>query len=135
MGTPAQIASGLATRLATISGLETSSSRPRTLLPTHGWCELSGDGGLVTFAGDLADYTYDVVVVVPGQKGRQFSESLLLPYLARSGSQSVYAAVMADPTLGGAADGIRNWTLVEVGTMEVGDVERYGARWRAEVMA
>lgn len=139
MGAPTAIEDGIVTRLATISTLQgrAHDTRPSPVPPLAAWPELVDDEGFVTF-GDDAVYSYDLYLVVPSQKGAKSADQVLKPYLAHTTAQhaqSVRGALLGDGTLGGAADGIRNIRLSQRGSIEIGDVQRYGAIWRLEVMA
>lgn len=135
MGAPAAIEDGIVTRLSTITGLRAYDSQPDKIIPPCAWPELTGDEGFVTMGGLDRVYLYDLYLVVPAQKGRRSGRDLLAPYTALSGAQSIPAALLADTTLGGAADDLRNLSLAQHGRIEVKDVEYVGAIWRVEVMA
>lgn len=74
-----------------------------------------------TFQGS-ADLTLRVILLV-SEGDSSSGQDLLDPYLATTGTQSVYAAVQADPTLGGVVDsatvveatayGLMNWAGVD----------------------
>lgn len=130
MDTPAQIEADFVTALGTIAGLRPHAEKPPKVLPFSAWPELSADQGLQTMGGLDARYLYDVYLIVPSAKSRAHARSLLLPYLARNGAQSVYAAVIAQ-----MSDVVLNVTLVRQPVIDMGEVEEYGAQWRVEVMS
>jgi hypothetical protein len=97
-----QIATGLATRLATISGLRTYTYQPEQLNPPFAFPTLEQ----VTYhkamgGGDVVmDWTIAVIV---GRYTDRTAHNLLDTYLSYSGATSVREAIEGDRTLGGVA--------------------------------
>lgn len=132
MASVTSVRSGLATRLATIAGLNAYATAPGTIttpaavvLPR----QISFDESM-NRGSDLM--TFDVLVLL-GIPTTSLSQDHLDPYLAGSGADSVKAAIEGDGTLGGVAD----WTRV-VGVTQYGDIEYsgnvyLGARFALEV--
>ena len=98
--TVSQVATGLATNLATISGLRTSTYQPEQLNPPFAFPTLNrieyhkafSDGGVVM------DWTINVIV---GRYADRNAFATLDGYLSYSGATSIRAAIEADKTLGG----------------------------------
>lgn len=97
------IRNGLAAYLASkITGLRATGNRPlqvnppqAVIMPTQGaFARYS-----VTLDGE-ADYSLRIILLV-APADSTMGEDLLDPYIATSGPQSIWAAVQADPTLGG----------------------------------
>ena len=98
--TVSQVATGLATRLATISGLRTSAYQPEQLNPPFAFPTLNRIEYHRAFAGGdvVMDWTVNVIV---GRYVDRNSFAILDDYLSYSGAKSVRAAIEGDKTLGG----------------------------------
>lgn len=98
--TVSQVATGLATRLATISGLRTSAYQPEQLNPPFAFPTLNRIEYHRAFAnGDVVmDWTVNVIV---GRYVDRNAFATLDDYLSYSGAKSVRAAIEGDKTLGG----------------------------------
>lgn len=98
--TVSQVAAGLATRLATISGLRTSAYQPEQLNPPFAFPTLNRIEYHRAFAGGdvVMDWTVNVIV---GRYVDRNSFAILDDFLSYSGAKSVRAAIEADKTLGG----------------------------------
>jgi hypothetical protein len=98
--TVSQVATGLATRLATISGLRTSAYQPEQLNPPFAFPTLNRIEYHRAFAGGdvVMDWTVNVIV---GRYVDRNSFAILDDFLSYSGAKSVRAAIEADKTLGG----------------------------------
>ena len=98
--TVSQVATGLATSLATISGLRTSAYQPEQLNPPFAFPTLNRIEYHRAFAGGdvVMDWTVNVIV---GRYVDRNSFAILDDYLSYSGAKSVRAAIEADKTLGG----------------------------------
>jgi len=98
--TVSQIATGLANRLATISGLRTSAYQPEQLNPPFAFPTLNRIEYHRAFSGGdvVMDWTVNVIV---GRYVDRNSFAVLDDYLSYSGAKSVRAAIEGDKTLGG----------------------------------
>ena len=98
--TVSQVATGLATRLATISGLRTSAYQPEQLNPPFAFPTLNSINYHRAMGGGdvVMDWTVNVVV---GRYVDRNSFAILDDYLSYSGAKSVRAAIEGDKTLGG----------------------------------
>lgn len=128
------VMAGLATRLETIDGVRVYPYPPdKVAVPA---ALISWPDGIdydQTFAGGADMTTIPVFVLIePGQARIRVGE--LTPYTARTGAQSVKAAIQADPTLGGAAKTVRV-TRAEFTTTEVAALRYPSARFDVEVFA
>ena len=118
------IRQALATRLGSISGLRVVASRNAVVNPPSA-VVMPGPGTFlrysVTFDGQ-ADPVLRVLLLV-SEADSASGQDNLDPYLATTGPSSVWAAVQADPTLGGvvsgaavmeaSAYGLMNWNGVD----------------------
>lgn len=98
--TVSQVATGLANRLATISGLRTSAYQPEQLNPPFAFPTLNRIEYHRAFAGGdvVMDWTVNVIV---GRYVDRNAFATLDDYLSYSGAKSVRAAIEGDKTLGG----------------------------------
>ena len=98
--TVSQVASGLATRLATISGLRTSAYQPEQLNPPFAFPTLNSINYHRAMGGGdvVMDWTVNVIV---GRYVDRNSFAILDDFLSYSGAKSVRAAIEGDKTLGG----------------------------------
>jgi hypothetical protein len=98
--------SGLSTRLATISGLRTSSYVIPDPMPPVAIVIPSGITFDSTFARGMDEYEF-VVLVLVGSVDDRTSQDRMDAYCDPSGSGSIKAAIEGDKTLGGAAFTLR----------------------------
>lgn len=83
--------------------------------------------------GGSPTVSFEVVIVV-ALSSLQTGQRTLDPYLADTGSSSVYATIRADQTLGGVVRGsmVSGWR--DYGSLVINGVEYLGARVDVEVM-
>ena len=98
--TVSQVATGLATRLATISGLRTSTYQPEQLNPPFAFPTLNSIQYHKAFGGGdvVMDWTVNVIV---GRYTDRNAFATLDGFLSYSGATSIRAAIEGDKTLGG----------------------------------
>ena len=98
--TVSQVATGLATNLATIAGLRTSAFQPEQLNPPFAFPTLNRIEYHKAFGGGdvVMDWTVNVIV---GRYVDRNAFATLDGFLSYSGATSVRAAIEADKTLGG----------------------------------
>jgi hypothetical protein len=100
--TISQLRSGLATRLATISGLRTSAYVPPDPMPPVAIVIPTGITFDSTFARGSDEYEFTILVLV-GAVDDRTSQDRMDAYCDPSGTASIKAAVEGDKTLGGYA--------------------------------
>lgn len=86
-----------------------------------------------TGAADAADLLLVVGLFVAGTDEEASSEELDA-YLADSGTRSVYAAVAADPTLGGLVDDVALLSATNYGSYTYGSANFYGCEFPVAVL-
>ena len=98
--TVSQVATGLATRLATIAGLRASAFQPEQLNPPFAFPTLNRIEYHKAFGGGdvVMDWTVNVVV---GRYVDRNAFATLDGFLSYSGATSIRAAIEGDKTLGG----------------------------------
>ena len=98
--TVSQVATGLATRLATVSGLRASAFQPEQLNPPFAFPTLNRIEYHKAFGGGdvVMDWTVNVIV---GRYVDRNAFATLDGFLSYSGATSIRAAIEADKTLGG----------------------------------
>jgi hypothetical protein len=98
--TLAQIADGLETRLATITGLRVFDHIPDVFAPPCAFVMPENVQYWQGFAGGNAEHAYTVTVIV-GRTSERASQKTLYAFMNYSGDTSIRAAIEADRTLGG----------------------------------
>lgn len=98
--TVSQVATAIATKLATVSGLRTVAFQPDQLNPPVAFPILNGITYHNAFQGGDVEMDWNIMVVV-GRYTARTSYSVLDGYLSYSGASSIRAALEGDPTLGG----------------------------------
>ncbi len=98
--TVSQVATGLKTRLATISGLRTYAYQPEQVNPPIAYPVLNSVSFHRAFAGGNVEMYWSIYVIVGRYTdSRAFND--IDDYLAYSGSKSIRAVLEGDLTLGG----------------------------------
>lgn len=129
------IMAGIQTRLATLSGLHAHAEQPETVLAPAAWPTLTGVEYDESFEGSCT-LTFDLwIAAAPVQVGYSRGLRLLWPYLEPSGAGTIKAAIEADVTLGGKAEGARVGASAEIDSYAFGAVEFWGAKLTLEVVA
>lgn len=132
----AAVRSALATYLTSSIGLRATSNRFQqinppmaVIMPVAGtFARYSTD-----FAGDV-DYTVRIIVLV--SEGDSVSgQDLLDAYLATTGASSIWAAVKADPTLGGVVSSAAVQEATGYGLMNFNGVDYLAAHLVTEIYA
>jgi hypothetical protein len=125
---------GLATRLATISGLRTTTDQPDTVTPPIAIVNLSSVNYDTSNARGLDTYNF-VISVIVGRVGERSAQRLLDSYVSSTGSASVKLAVELDRTLGGKCDTLRVSEMRNYGQIVIGEVTYLAAEFNVAVYA
>jgi hypothetical protein len=128
------IRSGLATRLATITGLRTSSEIPDNPNPPIAIVNLRNVQYDQAFGKGLAVYNF-VVTVIVGRAAERIAQRKLNDYCDNTGSQSVKTAIEGDKTLGGKAFDTRVVSLDNIGNLQLNDATYLAAEFSVAVYA
>ena len=121
MASITDIRSGLATRLATITGLRTGATIPDNVNPPYAIISPNSVQYHRAFNNALSTYNFTVMVVV-GRVSERTSQNSLDAYCSPSGSSSIRVAIEADKTLGGVVFDTRVSEMRNYGQLPVGEV-------------
>lgn len=134
MATVSELRTGLATRLATITGLRTSATIPDQLNPPIAVVSLDTITFDQAFQRGLDEYQFTVTVIV-GRVAERSSQTRLDGYLDPSGAGSVKTAIEGDRTLGGKASTLRVTDMTGISTVSIGDATMITANFSVVVYA
>ena len=125
---------GLATNLATISGLRTSAFVPDNPTPPIAIVIPRGVTFDTTFHRGADEYRFDIFVIAQRAAERS-AQATLDSFCNPSGSSSVKAAVESDPTLSGAAFDTRVTEMTSYGPVAIGETQYLSATFSVSVIA
>lgn len=134
MSTFSGIRSGLAARLATISGLRTYSYIPDQINPPVAVCGPSSVEYDSAFDRGHDTLVWDVVVIV-SRADEKAAQDALDGYCDSTSTSSVKAAIEGDRTLGGACIDARVTDLTSYQSLAVGEVQYLAATFRVSIIA
>jgi len=123
---------GLATRLATITGLRTASYVPPDPMPPVAIVIPTGITYDSTFARGMDEYEFTILVLV-GAIDDRTSQARMDGYCDPSGSGSIKTAIEADKTLGGACFTLRVREMRNYQQTPVGDMNYLSAEFAVQV--
>jgi hypothetical protein len=125
---------GLANRLATITGLRSSAYIPDNPQPP---VAIVMPGRITydqAFGRGSDEYQFTIMLIV-GRVADRASQTTLDGYCESSGSRSVKAAIEGDRTLGGKALDCRVTEMTNQGSLSIGDVTYHTAEFSVTVIA
>ena len=125
---------GLANRLATISGLRASATIPDNPAPPVAVVMPGRITYDTAFGRGSDEYEFTIMLIV-GRVADRASQTNLDAYCASSGSTSVKAAIEGDRTLGGAALDCRVTQMTSQGSLAIGDITYHTAEFTVSVIA
>jgi hypothetical protein len=126
--------SGLATNLATITGLRTAAEIPDNPSPPIAVVQLRGIQYDQAFQKGLAVYTF-VVTVIVGRAAEREAQRRLNDYSDNTGASSVKTAIESDRTLGGSAFDCRVVSLDNIGSLQLNDATYLAAEFTVTAYA
>ena len=127
------IRNGLATNLATISGLRTAAELPDNPSPPIAVVQLNNISYDQAFQGGMVFYNFTITVIV-GRVSERTAQTRLNAY-ASTGAGGVKAALQSDKTLGGAAFDVRLQEMTNIGAITLGEQSYLAAEFSAIVYA
>jgi len=125
---------GLANRLATITGLRSSAYIPDNPQPPVAVVMPGRIQYDTAFGRGSDEYQFTIMLIV-GRVADRASQTNLDAYCASSGSTSVKAAVEGDRTLGEKALDCRVTEMTNQGSLAIGDVTYHTAEFSVTVIA
>ncbi len=128
------IRNGLATRLATISGLRNAATMPDQPNPPVAIIIPQRVSYDTAFADGVNTYTFTVQVIV-GRVSERISQSLLDGFASATGASSIKAAIEGNKTLGGNAFDVRVTEMTAYQSIVVGEITYMGAEFEVSVLA
>lgn len=134
MASITDLRAGLATRLATISGLRTTTETPDTINPPVAIINVGTVNYDRAFQQGLDEYNF-VVTVIVGRVGIRSAQRLLDSFVSPTGASSVKLAIELDRTLGGNCDSLRVTDMRNYGSLVVGEITYLAAEFNVVVFA
>ena len=130
--TVSQVATGLQTRLATISGLRTFNYQPEQEDPPFAYPQINSINYHRAYQGGDVVMDWTVYVIV-GRWLDRTAHAALDDYLSYSGSKSVRAAIEADPTLGGVCQTLIVRSGADITSLDAGGAQFLVIQMQVEV--
>lgn len=131
MSSIADLRSGLATNLGTISGLRTSVDLPDNPNPPVAVIGIENVNYDQAFAGGLVEYNFRVTVLASRASDRMAQRRLDTYTSTETGS--VKLAIESDKTLGGKAFDVRVTEMSNIGTVSLGEISYLAADFTVTV--
>jgi hypothetical protein len=123
-----ELRTGLATNLATITGLRTTATIPDNPNPPIAIILPQGVEYDNTFGRGMNTYTFAVTVIV-GRVSERSGQNALDAYVSSTGSSSIKLAIESDKTLNGKAFDLRVTDSRNYGELTVGEVTYLSAEF------
>ena len=130
----ATIRPGLATNLATVTGLRTAATVPDDPKPPVAIVMPPRITFDTAFARGLDEYEFTVLVVV-GRVSDRVAQSTMDGYCNPTGPTSIKTAIERDKTLGGAAQTLRVTEMRNYGGISIAENTYLAAEWVVTVYA
>lgn len=128
------IRAGIATNLATISGLRTSAWVPDQINPPIAIVKPESIDYDTSFVRGLDTMEFSVLCIV-GRVEERAAQATLDAYCATTGSASVKTAIESDSTLGSAVSDLRVTQMRNYTSLVVGDATYLAAEFVVQVFA
>lgn len=129
-----ELREGIATNLATISGLRTSKDIPDNPNPPVAIVQLNRVDYHQDFQRGMTEYNFAVQILV-GRVDERTAQAKLDGYCSSTGSNSVSLAVESNRTLGGKAFDCIVTEMTSYGSVVVSDVTYLAAEFNVRVLA
>lgn len=134
MTTLSELRTGIATNLATISGLRTASTVPDQPNPPIAVVIPRTISYDTTYGRGMDTYEF-VIIVIVGRVSERTAQTTLDAYCNPSGASSIKAAIESDETLGGKAFDLRVQEMRNYQSLAVGEVTYLAAEFVVQVIA
>jgi hypothetical protein len=129
-----ELRDGLATNLATITGLRSSATIPDNPSPPIAIVQLQRVGFDGAFKGGMTTYDF-VVSVIVGRVAEREAQRRLDGFASSSGASSVKAAIESDRTLSGECFDLRVSEMQNIGAVLLGEASYLAADFVVTVYA
>ena len=133
-GSAAAIQTALGVRLATISGLRVADHLPEQINPPMAVIQLQSVTYHRAMKGGLSEWQFTISLIA-GRMGDRPAQRQLDSWMSWDGSQSVRAAIEADPTLAGACSTLKVADMVAVRPLSLGDAAYLTCEFNVNVHA
>jgi hypothetical protein len=120
--TVSQVATGLQTRLATISGVRTFNYQPEQENPPFAYPQINSINYHRAYQGGDVVMDWTVYLIV-GRYLDRTAHAALDDYLSYSGSKSIRAAIEADTTLGGVCSTLIVRSGADITSLDAGGAQ------------
>jgi hypothetical protein len=134
MATLSEIRDGIATNLATITGLRTSGFIPAQVNPPYAVISPDGIDYHRAFANGFSTYNFTITVVV-GQADSRSAQNMLDAYCSPSGASSIKSAIESDKTLSGKAFDVMVSEMRNYGSTTIGETTYLAAEFNCAVQS
>lgn len=128
MASLSDLRTGIATNLATISGLRTSATMPDNPNPPIAVVMPASISYDEAYQRGMQNYTF-VVMVIVGRVDERTAQNKLDGFVSSTGASSIKLAIESDKTLGGKAFDVRVSEMRNYGEVAVGDVTYLSAEF------
>ncbi len=135
MATVTQIVDGIETRLKTITGLNVTDYVPEQVNPPQAFVDPPDIPDYRRSFGASGLLSIDLTVTILVSASYVGHQKKLLPYIDKTGAQSVYAAIEADKTLGLTDVECLVRSFRRLGLQEVGLIGYYGGVFQLTCLA
>ena len=135
MTTLSALRSGIATNLATISGLRTSATVPDDVNPPIAVVAPQGITFDTSFGRGLDTYEFQVLVIVGRVDELPAPKTKLDAFCNPTGSQSIKTAIESDSTLSGESNDLRVTEMRNYSSLPVGELTYLAAEFAVTVYA
>jgi hypothetical protein len=129
MASISTLRTGIATNLATITGLRTTSTMPDNPNPPIAIVIPRSVSYDEAFRKGMQIYQFNVMVIV-GRVDERSAQNNLDSYCSSTGSSSIKLAIESDKTLGGSAFDVRVTEMTNYGQITVGEVVYLSAEFQ-----
>ena len=129
MASISTLRTGIATNLATITGLRTTSTMPDNPNPPIAIVIPRSVSYDEAFRKGMQIYQFNVMVIV-GRVDERSAQNNLDSYCSSTGSSSIKLAIESDKTLGGSAFDVRVTEMTNYGQITVGEVVYISAEFQ-----
>ena len=134
MASITDIRAGLATAIARVPGLRTTTETPDTISPPVAIINVGNVNYDIAGSRGLDEYNF-VLTVIVGRVGERSAQRLLDSYVTPAGASSVKLAIELDRTLGGKCDSLRVTDMRNYGSLVIGEITYLAAEFNVVVYA